>query len=256
MAEKATETVGESTGGASADASGGSDGGAGASDGKAPASSAAAPTTLAEIAERLGMDPAALYAVAIPTGRGDGSTETLGALKDRALKAQGLEVERLAWERERDGGRSELAKARAELQDLLAILPPAALAPATLQALRDRQERARGEQMRLLLAAEPSWRDERAYQQDLASIVALAADYGFSSEDVQSVVDHRLMRLLAGYARMRRAAADVLTKVKSREKRAGADAPAIGDRGARASTRREPTGRAQQVSEIAKLLGG
>jgi len=209
------------------------------------------------MAERLGIDPAALYQVAVPTGRGDGSTETLGALKDRALKASGLEVERLAFERERDAGRNELAKARAEIQDLLGLLPPSALTPATLAALRDRQERARGEQMRLLLAAEPSWRDERAYQQDYAEIVKLAEEYGFSSEDVGSVVDHRLMRMLAGYARMRRAAAEVLGKMKTREKRAGAEAPAVGDRGAQGAGRREArSARAQQVSEIAKLLGG
>jgi hypothetical protein len=250
---QAKEDVGAGAKGAAAVAGSPADAGAGG----AGAGVAGKPATLAEAAERLGVDVAALYELAVPMG-GEGEAVTLGALKDRATKAHGLEVERLAFERERDAGRSEIAQARAELHDLLALLPPSALDARTLGALRERQERARSEQMALLLKAEPSWRDERVYQRDYAAIRETVAAFGFSDAELASIVDHRLLRMLASFARTRAASAAVLDALKSRERRQGSERPAreaarpnaggVPGRGA------ESKGRAAQVSAIANLL--
>lgn len=67
------------------------------------------------------------------------------------------------------------------------------------------------------LEAIPEWSDPASYQKDADAMGPLLSEYGFNSEEIQNVYDHRLTRLVRDYMLLRAKEKDVnLTKKKLR----------------------------------------
>lgn len=154
----------------------------------------AKPETLDDLAKRLNVDPADLYAIKVP--RANGEPLTLGALKDRFDEWAGLDAERIAWNEERTQRDNELHLARQELEELLATLPKEHVSQEALQKAASKvQQRIKSERARTLDAI-PQWRDEERRTQELTGIANMLKEYGLPENYLSTVYDHRIMRFL------------------------------------------------------------
>jgi len=166
-------------------------GAAGAPEG-AEGEDAAPIETLADAAERLGVDAAELYKLAIPMG-GDEPPMTLGELKDAAAEWKSGAAERIEWDTEAARQRNELANARDELQQLVALIPEQARTPEMMARATAEYERVRNEEARKLLQRVPEWRDHQRYTAEKEVMASHLEPFGFSGDELESVVDSRLM---------------------------------------------------------------
>jgi len=133
-----------------------------------------------------------LYAVDVPMS--DGKSMKLGALKDAAAKQAEFSVRELAFEESRVQRESDLVRSLAELRELVATLPPNAVKPEVLEAVRRKHEaNVKAERARTLEVI-PEWADEGKRTEDIAGMVEHLAGYGFPSNFLESLVDHRAIR--------------------------------------------------------------
>lgn len=154
------------------------------------------PTTLAEAAERLGLDVTALYKLTVPDPHSEGESFTLGELKDAHAQRGEFTVKQMAWEESRAEQQAELLRAQQEIEELLTHVPKRLLESDALKAARTRLD-ARGErERRLTLQAIPEWRSEETRKADLAAMIEHLSGYGFPKEYLGSVSDHRTFRYI------------------------------------------------------------
>lgn len=222
----------------------------------------AAPKSLSEAAEALGLEVAELYALDVPVGD-NGEVLSLGELKDAWKAGKDLKAERLAFTRDSEKGRDELAKARAEISRLAGMLPAAAFAPDNVSRMRVEAEAEMAREWSSMIAAEPSWKDAKAYQSDFAEMVKVGEAAGYTKRELELVTDHRAYRLLLKLTRLTKAVEGALEGMKPREKRGGGEAPAVRrvqtEKEATATARRArlaSSGRDGQIKAISELLTG
>lgn len=170
--------------------------------------------SLKALAEKLGVDPADLYAVKVPMG-GDAEPLTLGELKDIAKGAADLTVERLRFDEEVTAHRKQTTKDRSDLQALVAMLPREALSPAMVKAARDAGEAYTKEQGRLLGELVPEWSDEDAFKRDQEMIVRHVKAAGWTEQDLNGVQDARLLAYFRQQARREARMVELLGRMKS-----------------------------------------
>ncbi len=154
-------------------------------------SDAGALTSLASVADKLGIDIAALYEVEIPMPDG-GDSIKLSELKDIATAHKRGELERLDFDTQVSKERNAMTQARLELQEMVGMLPATARTPEMLQEAKRRMEAARVDNAREILERVPEWKDRAVFEADAKTIVEHISDFGFSTEDWGNIVDARL----------------------------------------------------------------
>lgn len=186
------------------------------------------------------------YAQEVPLSNGE--KLSIGALKDFY---QGYAQKELAMvERE-----NSLMTRTNELQELSQYLQ---LPDEARQVIAQQQTQYLREQHGLMLQAIPEWKEQAVFEQARGQIFDLGKEYGV---DLSRVADHRVVKMLNDYAKLRasiRKAKDTVKPIKTTEPRPPVRQPA--GRGAdlqTAITKAKTTGNvADQLSAVDMLLKG
>ncbi len=176
---------------------------------------------LGAIAEAVGVDESKLYEIEIPMPDG-GESLTVGGLKDIATEFRRNELEREAWNAERDQARAAMATAREELAAMIRQIPDQFRTKESLEAARNTIAALRDEQARGVLERVPTWADSTAKESDYAVMREHLAPWGLDGE-LDGVYDARLL----AYVRHTALQAQRLeaTLARYRKRSAAADAP-------------------------------
>ena len=181
---------------------------AGAGDGD-PAGEA--PKTLAEFAEVAGLKIEDIYKLDVPMRDGL-EPLTLGALKDKAMKAGDLEIASTEIEERRSKYENDMIRSRGELNAIVAMLPE--IPPELVAKARDAHIENLQTERQALLDVKPEWADDAVYERAQADILEAVGDYGFTRTDIDLVIDHRLTKLLHDFAGMKTRIAAANAKAK------------------------------------------
>lgn len=149
------------------------------------------PKDLTSLAETLGVTVKDLYALEVPSSKGE--KYTLGQLKDAKAAEDEFHVAKARWDEDKLRKEREQLRAEDELHELLSTLPKDAVKPETLEKIRNRANERLALERRRTLDAIPEWRDETVREQELAKIVEFTREYGVALE---GITDHRLMKLI------------------------------------------------------------
>lgn len=157
------------------------------------------PTTEPEKAETVEDDPSIDYAKEVPLANGE--KLSIGALKDFY---QGFAQKELALiERE-----NQVLSQHNELQEMAQYLQ---LPPEAKQRIQQQQQEYMQEQHGLMLKAMPEWADKATFERARGQIFELAKEYGV---DVSQVSDHKVVKMLNDFARLRAAIKTAKANVK------------------------------------------
>lgn len=210
----------------------------------------------AELAEKAGVSVEDLYATEVPL-TGDAGVTTLGALKDSVQNFTQLDEKKTAFEEHRSSFENEMIRSRAELQEVIKLLPeiPAELVQHAQAQFSDNLAKER----QSLYAIRPDWRDPAAFAHAQDEIFETVKAYGFTKNDMDSVIDHRLIKLLWDFQtmskRIKGANASAKRVVKqSQQQRAKKAAPATG-LAAQINAAKESSSTETKVGAVAALLG-
>lgn len=154
------------------------------------------PKTLAEAAERLGLDVAKLYELTIPDPHREGESFTLGELKDGHEQRGEFTVKELRWEEDRAKQQAEIYAAQQELEEIVRHLPKKVLESDALKAARTRLDARASRERAKTLEVIGDWRNEDTRRADISAMVDHLKTYGFPPEWLQGVSDHRMFRYI------------------------------------------------------------
>lgn len=214
------------------------------------------PRNLDELAETLGVQKADLYDIQIPFDVGDDvEFKTLGEIKDSFRERDSIEVDRLTWEETKAKKESQLALATGELQELVSMLPKAALSQELLQAVARRRAQTQERETRLVYAVIPEWSDEKNEAADRDEMRAHMAQYGFPENALDSIYDHKTLAFIRAAAkratRIERALAQVKTVRKPGHKPSAQPSKAPSKKSN--SRRRSASSQVDAVAELLKI---
>lgn len=153
------------------------------------------------VAKRLGIAVEDLYAVKVPSSVAGREAMTIGQIKDRFTEFDSLESDRLSITEQRVAQEAEFETVRAELRELLSVVPKEHLSQERLQAAAQRvaaRNKAAGVK---LLQAMPEWKDDDRRTADVADITASLAKYGFPASYVSTIRDPGLLKFMRDAAR-------------------------------------------------------
>ncbi len=182
------------------------------------------------IAKHLGVDVAELYEkllIPMPDGA---EPQTVSALKDHAQTRveHSLEVEE--FHNERDAHRVEMNDARAELEQVVRLIPQEYRTPEMLAAAQAELGRTKQREQTALLERIPEWRDSVRREADLEVIGPHIEAFGFPREMLSTIVDHRLFAYVRHNALREQRLSKLLVDAKAKRTRQGGRKP--GRRGA------------------------
>ena len=206
------------------------------------------------IAKHLGVDVAELYEkllIPMPDGA---EPLSVSALKDQAQNRveHSLEVEE--FHTERDAHRVEMNDARAELEQVVRLIPQEYRTPEMLAAAQQELSRTKQREQVALLDRIPEWRDETRRNADLEVIMPHIEAFGFPREMLATIVDHRLFAYVRHNALREQRLNKLLADAKDKRERKGGRKP--GKRGAPASNAEvKPIEAGTLRSDAAEQLG-
>jgi len=127
--------------------------------------------------------------------------EGVGPLKFKDLRAKAgqvgeLEVNQLRFDQRRIRQEGELMRAQAELRELVAMIPPNQISPKLVDAVRRRHEATVNSERELTLEHIPEWTKDSVRSQDLAGMRKFASNYGFPESWLDTVTDHRALKMM------------------------------------------------------------
>lgn len=204
-----------------------------AGDGKKPAEKVK-PKTLAQAAERLGVDIKDLYDLEIPSDQLKGLT--LGKLKDHMVERENFTTRSLKLEEDAAQKEAEFERASLELQTLLGSLPKDAIKPEVRDAIRQKHEATLKIERERTLQAIPEWKNEKVRVEELTGMVEHLEGFGFPASYLRSVTDHRALKFIrASWQRATRlqAALELVTEKKPAalgKGKSGAPSPTTGSK--------------------------
>jgi hypothetical protein len=185
------------------------------------------------------------YSAEIPMS--DGSKVNLGALKDAYQDSQ---AQTLAIQERENVVMSQMN----ELQEMSQYTQ---LPPEKMQAIKQQQERYMNEQHGLMLEAIPEFKDQATFAEAKKGIEALATEYGIS-DAVAQIADHKIVKLLNDFAKLRqgiKAAKDNVKPLRSKEPKSRNRAAGKVDATTAAAQQAAKTGsRSDQIRAINELL--
>lgn len=156
------------------------------------------PKTMAEAAERLGIEAKDLYKLSITTG--DGDTVSIGDLKDAHQNRLAAEQETAKREVALDQRETAITADQriwAEMGDQLAQI----LTPQVRQQLAERMSERESAERRKLLQALPEMQDEAKFDQFRSDVVDTLGKYGYKPHEIV-VGDHRQLIVLRDLIRL------------------------------------------------------
>ena len=213
------------------------------------------PITAKSLAEKLGVDVKEVYEMKFPYGR-DGESLTLGELKDVGIRARDLDSQTTTLEQDREAHTNDKMVSRAEMQNIISLLPeiPQALVDQAKAQYRNvvNQERIS------LMETMPSWTDPAKERADRDLILENLKTYGFTEIEMDHMMDHRLVKLLNDFTRLKAKIVKPRSDVKIMAgKRGGKKSQSIGARQRQANRKRanELGAAGDTRGAIDKLLG-
>ena len=170
----------------------------------------AKPTTLAELAEIAGLDLDDVYKIGVPMA--DGESLTLSALKDSQAQAGELDEARTTLDVDRETFQNEMLRARQELAEVIQLLPQ--LPPQLIEQAKQKHIETLDRERAALVGIMPEWADAATYNRAVDDMAKTAATYGLSRLDVESIVDHRVMKMLHDFTTLQARYAAANAKLK------------------------------------------
>ncbi len=194
-----------------------------ASEGQAPGDSIA--LAMQSLAEKAGLTLDELFDTEVPLG-GELEATTLGKLKDQYQDYSKLQETKIAFEDQRTEFENDMIRSRAELQEIIGMLTAQGQIPQEMVVLAQNQlQNTKDKERAALLTIKPEWKDPAVFAVAMDDILETVGEYGFTRTDLESVLDHRLTKLLHDFHIMRGRFKDANAQRKrvvkqSRQKRA------------------------------------
>ncbi len=158
------------------------------------------PGTVKQLAERLGVKPGDIYkALKIDL---DGVEVSLGEFKDRAKELHRVDVLLAEAESHRTASQNETLRQSRALSIAMARLGRALTPGEVAQADEQHNEYLKGENQKTLNVIS-EWSDATVQSSELKAIGKLLIEYGLSPAEIQGVADHRQIKILNDFARLR-----------------------------------------------------
>ena len=154
------------------------------------------------LAEKAGITVEELYATVVPLGGEQDESTTLGALKDQFRDYSQLDATRSAFEESRTVFENDMIRSRGELQELIKMLPE--VPPALIKQAQDAYVESQDRERAALHLIKPEWKDAQAFARAQDAVLETVGEYGFKRADLDSVMDHRLTKLLWDFHVMRK----------------------------------------------------
>ena len=170
-----------------------------------------------QLAEKLDIPIDELYAVKFPYGEG-GDAITLGELKDAGIRAKTIDLETETLADERNSFVNDQMRSRAELQSIVSLLPEGIPPELMQQANYQRQLVAQRERTSLLETL-PEWQDSGIEKIARGAISENLRGYGFQPIEIDGMLDHRLIKVLHDFTRMRQAIIEPRAKLQKLKKK-------------------------------------
>lgn len=216
------------------------------------------PKSLAEAAERLGMEKAEFYKLTVPDPHNEGDSFTLGQLQHQFEERSQFAVDQLAWEKTRGEQQAKLAEANEEVEELLRHLPEKSIKPEAFEAVRKllnkRAERERAKTLEVI----PEWGNGERATAELEQMVKFMQGQGFDAKYLQSVKDHRMMRFVRNAWLLQKRVDDALALVEKKGTSSGKPANS-GKRSAQPAgkpQRNRPGDKRQQMVDLLQPTEG
>lgn len=147
-------------------------------------------TKFTQLAEKLGVGLDELYQLELASG-GEGETFTVGQMKDAFAESQQNALDKIEWEETKARDQRKLMQETAELQQIMAALPPGAVNEQTLAQIRERTAAHVDAENALTLQVIPEWEDDRQRESDIKGMSEHLQSYGFPPDYMANVVNHR-----------------------------------------------------------------
>jgi hypothetical protein len=148
-----------------------------------------------DLAGKLGMDLDALYKLQI-TSSEDGEPVTIEALKDMHKERSDFDLAKLEWEERRTMQEQDLTRAKAELHELMQMLPEKAIKPEVLERIRDRTAAQTALERKKTLEVIPEWKDAKTREADITGMAEHLQGYGFPVNYLEQVVNHQQLKYI------------------------------------------------------------
>lgn len=148
-----------------------------------------------DLAGKLGMELDALYNLEISSSD-DGDPVTIEALKDMHKGRDEFELTKLEFEEHRTQQTNDLTRAKAELQEIMQMLPAKAIKPEVLERIREKTAKQTTLERKKTLQVIPEWKDAKAREADITGMAEHLQGYGFPINYLENVVNHQQLRYI------------------------------------------------------------
>lgn len=181
----------------------------------APAEELPLPDSVTALAERLGVKPAEIYS-SLKLDL-DGTSVSLGEFKDRAKDLNRIDELTLDAEGRKTDSENEVMRQQRALSIAMQSLGRT-LTPGEIE----RSDRIYGEYLRSenakTLGIIGEWSDATVQNTELRAIGALMSEYGMSPAEIKAVADHRQIKILNDFSRLRKRVADAKESLHRKHK--------------------------------------
>ena len=174
----------------------------------------AKPTKFNDLAGATDMELDALYKLEINLDD-DSEPVTIEQLKDSYKQRSEFEKDRFDFEETRTQQETELLRARQELNDILEALPKNAVRPEVLERIRAKNDQRMKVERARTLDAIPAWNNQDKRTADLAAMSEHLAQYGFPTEHLGTLQDHRWFPYIRDNMAREKRVREALAKVKA-----------------------------------------
>jgi hypothetical protein len=214
--------------------------------------------TLAELAKFADLETRDLYGVEITVGKDE--TATLGELKDGYKELQKMRGDVAEFEDRKTNSQNEVMIAKRQIEQLVELgAATNSLHPQVLDKLQEIHADTVSRERRAVLGVMPEWSDEVTRAKDFGQMSDLLSKYGFSRQEVEGVLDHRLLKFARDMARRE-------NQIKTANKGKPGQIPANTGRGKtrtskqsklrdRINAAKKSSNRSEKLSVITELIG-
>jgi hypothetical protein len=212
------------------------------------------------VSKRLGLKPEQVYSIKVPMPNG-AEALTIGELKDRVGELVTFETRETQFDERRKRSEGDLLRAQTEIREILGMIPKEHVPAGIVDKLRVTHEKTLVRERALTLEHIPDWsgvKGEERKAEDVAGMNELLSEYGFDDTFINSVVDHRAMKMIRDYylqtKRIRKALEGVTIPVKKGQRPSGKAGKAPARPGTQQSNRRQNVAQ-DSKSKIRAIFG-
>lgn len=190
-------------------------------------------TTLGELADHNGVKLKDLYNVQVPIDQDE--KVSLSELKDHWKERVDYEARETDLQDKVSGERNEIMVTRRLISSIMSSLGGQA-SPEVIEAVQQSNQQLQQREGGLLLKAVPEWQDANTYRADRQEMVDFVSNWGFTSQDLSNVIDHRLVKMIRDVSKF---------NGRVRKARENLNKPA--------KTPGKPSGKVKPVDKVTKL---